>query len=331
MTPPKILTIMASLLMCCWSCASLTKSQLTEVNAFGQLTQNFSAYPSKFILSFNTINEKEALFRANSRLEATIHFDEIDSAYARKKANDKFSDKANLTFKIIDKYAQGLVSLTADKHTKQMDTAVQGFGSNLDRLIGKYNAIDPKDQLPAGIGGAVTELIRLGGEQYIRSRQAIEVKLFVTRADPMIAKLTSNVLQILGDSTKNKNGKVSNFSDMITQLRSDLQTDYTAFLGKRVITISMKKNMQKLDSTSFINYHYATLDDDRECLQLLSDLNALQELLDNIKTATDNLARAHHKLLTDIDTKKSLLEVASELQAYGDNINDLKTAIEKIK
>ncbi|WP_426672058.1 hypothetical protein ACPPVU_12585 [Mucilaginibacter sp. McL0603] len=313
-------------------CASLTKSQLNEVNTFGQLTSNFSAYPSKFILSFNTINEKEALLRANSRIDPDTHFTEIDSAYQHKKENDTLTGKSDLTFKIIDKYAQALVLLTADKHTKQLDTAAKSFGTNIDGLITNYNKIDSKDQLPTGIGGAVAELITLGGEQFIRSRQAKETKDFVTKADPMIIRLTNNVIAQLGNGAKDKNGQPVTFSDLVNQLRQDIKTDYKAFLGKRTTDIVIKKNKDNADySASFINYRYATLDDDRECLQLLSDLDALQRLLNDTKTATANLAKAHHKLLTDIDTKKSLVEFATELQTYGDNIKDLKTAIQKIK
>lgn len=118
--------------------------------------------------------------------DAGIHYNDIEKAYTHTKQDDLLTEKADLTFKIIDKYAQALVLLSADKHSKQLDTAAQSFGTNLDGLITKYNALDPHDQLPSNIGGAVAELLTLGGEQYIRVRQANEVKAFVTKADPMI-------------------------------------------------------------------------------------------------------------------------------------------------
>jgi hypothetical protein len=54
-------------LACCISaCASLTKSQLAEVNTFGQLTKNFSIYPSKVVNSFNAIHQEQQLYLANA-------------------------------------------------------------------------------------------------------------------------------------------------------------------------------------------------------------------------------------------------------------------------
>jgi hypothetical protein len=325
----KLLLCLLPLFSC--GCASLTKSQLTEVNTFGELSKNFSAYPSKFILSFNTIMEKEALFRANSRLDGAVHFNGIDSAYQRRTINDHLTDKADLTFKIIDKYAQSLVLLTSAKHSQQLDTAAQAFGTNMDALIGQYNKIDPADRLPTGIGGAVSALLTFGGEQYIRCRQADSVKVFVRKGDPLITKLTANILQQIGVGVTDKDGNNSKFTDLIVQLRADLKTDYVAFLGKRIITINSKANTAGRDSSSYINYRYATLDDDRECMQLLFDLDNLEGMLKATVTATQGLAKAHSQLLKDLDTKKNLKEFASDLQDYGESIKTLKTAIQKIQ
>jgi len=313
------------------SCSTLTKSQLAEINTYGQLTEKYAGYPGKFVLSINSVRMKQELLSANSQLSAGDHFDKIKEAYDHKKANDKLGPKADLSFKIINKYAQALILLSSDQHQKTVDTAVNNFGTSLDGLIEKYNTINSSDPLPKGIGATVSELLMFGAKQYVKSQQAKKIKIFVNDADPMITKLTNNILVQLDGGLKASGGATFTFTNLIGRLRNDLRGNYIDFLGDRITTINKSTKPGKQEVTAYINYTPATLDDDKECVQLLSDLDHLDVMLAELKAATVNIAKAHKKLLTEINSPRSLKENAEEIQMLGDNINSIKNSIQNIK
>ncbi len=205
-TATKTISTLISILLL-YSCASLTKSQLNEVNQFGQLTSHFSAFPGKVVSSYNQIHQQQELFRANSLPDPESNFQAIVEANDFKQKTDLITPKIDLTLKVIDQYAQGLILLTSDKHSKKLDTAAQGIGTNLDGLITQYNKINSGDQLPTGIGSAIAALITLGGDAYIRSKQADDVLKLVPQGDIVIAKMTDNIMDFL--NTNNINGGVS--------------------------------------------------------------------------------------------------------------------------
>jgi hypothetical protein len=361
-TTAKILFALVIPLLFC-KCASLTKSQLTEVNQFGQLTKNFSTYPGSLYSSYLAIHEKALMYSANATTGAEEHFQLINSAYRLKKKMDSLEQKMDLTFQIVDNYGQSLVLLTSPTHSAQLDTASQSLGTNLDGLIAKYNSINTAHPLPTGIGGAISELITLGGEQYIRSRQADEVKAFVQKADPMIAELMDELTNHLQSPLNSPAGQPATFLDLLKSERDEVHQDYTFYLGYNadLITIqpaSAKKGQVETNiaiiktdprkskrqdtvlkgTLAFPAYSGAiqkqrasSLASDQDCFQMLADLDNLDSLYNQTLVAIGNLKKAHHKLLADIQEKKTLKEIVAELQEYGDDVKKMYTTLKAIK
>jgi hypothetical protein len=337
-------------------CASLTKSQLTEVNEFGSLTANFSTYPVGLYTSYLSIHEKALMYSANSITGPEDHYKSISSAYQLKKSLTAKNKELDLTIRIIDKYGQSLVYLTSPEHTAQLDTASKSLGSNLDGLIEQYNSINSAHPLPTGIGGAVSELVTLGGEQFIRSRQAKEVKEFVQKADPMITQLADAMLTHLKGPLKSPTGPPLTFPELIANERKEVHQDYVFFLGYNPLPDSItlrpeslkqvqkKSNGKEKSKTSFKdtagfpvykgtiqNQRFATLANDQDCFQMLEDLDNLEILYNQTLTAIESLKKAHHKLLTDVREKKSLKEIAIEVQAYGGDVQNMYATLKAIK
>lgn len=344
-------------------CASLTKSQLTEVNAFGCLTQKFSACPGSLYGSYLLIHEKALMYSANAITNPADHYKSINSAYQLKKSLESKSHEMDLTFQIIDKYGEALACLTSPEHSALLDTASKNLGPNLDGLITKYNSINTGHQLPTGIGGAFAELITLGGEQYIRSKQAEEVKDIVQKADPMIAQLMDAISSHFKGPLNSPTGTPATFKQLIDNERNEVRQDYLFFLGYNADTMTIhpmpvKQNAKKTnnealkdgrgkskkqevlakDTVAFPVYsgtiqrqRFATLANDRDCFRMLEDLDRLEELYNQTLTAVEDLKKAHHQLLLDIQEKKNLKEMVEELQVYGDDVKNMYTTLKAIK
>jgi hypothetical protein len=320
-------SFLPGLLVLCTGCASLTKSQLNEVNAFGQLTCNFSAYPGTVVSTYNHIHQEQELYRANSLANPSAHFTAIAQANDFKRITNPFSEKIDLTLKIIDQYAQGLVLLTSNKHNKTLDTAATKFGTSLDGLITNYNKLDPSAKLPTGIGSAVAAVITLGGDIYIRAKQAEDIKQIVPMGDKIIEKMTENLLAFLGpvDDPDTKGLKY-----LISQEKISVGNNYQAYLGLNRDEISINKDKESIPG--FIKHErFASMNDDKDCLQMLQDLDGAEELRLQCIEAINGLRKAHAKLLVEVEKKVTIKEYAQELQDYSSDIKNMYNTAKAIK
>ena len=262
----------------------------------------------------------------------------------------------DLIIHIIDAYGQSLVCLTSPEHSAQLDTASKSLGTNLDGLIGQYNSINSAHPLPTGIGGAVSELVTLGGEQFIRSRQAKEVKEFVQKADPMIIQLMDALSNHLKGPLKSPNGSSFTFPDLIANERKEVHQDYVFFLSYNPLPDSITLHPEALkqaqrkpankeksktsakDTVAFPvykgviqNQRFATLANDQDCFRMLEDLDNRELLYNQTLTAIESLKKAHHKLLTDLQEKKDLKEIGIEVQAFFGDVQDMYATLKAIK
>ena len=182
-------------------CASLSKSQIESVNQFAKTTQNFSAFPSHIMSELAEIRLARSLYYANSLSDANLHIDELDSSYEQNIFDNAMSTKVDITFMIIDKYAQSLLLLSSDKFGDDLVDQAKSFGIGIDSLVTLNNAIVGNEKLPRGIGAAVSQLVVIGGKQYIRIKQAKEIKKFVSIADTLVNTMCSHLLTFLKSST----------------------------------------------------------------------------------------------------------------------------------
>ncbi|HEY4323829.1 MAG TPA: hypothetical protein VGN20_07575 [Mucilaginibacter sp.] len=310
------------------SCATLTKSQLNEVNAFGQLTSNFSAFPGTIVSNYNQVHRQTQIYRANSLAKPEAHVEAIAIANDFAKVTNPYEQKIDLSLKIVDQYAQGLILLTSNKHNKTLDTAATKFGTNLDGLVSTYNKIDPGAKLPTGIGAAVAAVITFGGDIYIRSKQAEDVKQVVPMGDVIIEKITINLLTFLGPiiDTDRKEG----LAYMIRQERITIANNYIAYLRLNRDDISIDRDKENF--SGFIKHErFASISDDKDYLKMLQDLDGAELLRQQCVQAVIGLRKAHAKLLQDIQQKVTLKQFAQELQDYGSEVQTIYKTIKAIK
>ncbi len=166
------------------SCASLTKSQLDAVNAFGQPAVIFQHIRAALFLFTIT-------FMCRTKCSGpTVYPIPNNTLRPSAQANDfklktrLISEETDLSLHIIDQYAQSLVMLTsAAKPVNQLDTASHNFGNNIDSLVSKYNTLKPQSPLPTGHGDDLSAL-RWPGATFISTanRPKQYERLYCSRA-----------------------------------------------------------------------------------------------------------------------------------------------------
>ena len=292
-----ILTV--SMTIC--SCASLTKTQIESVNQFAHHSQNFSAFPGRIMTELAEIRTIRGVWYANSLAVPKFHIDVLDSVYFNKTHAYNVSEKSDITFRVIDKYAQSLALLSCDRYEKEFVKQTEGFGVGLDTLIKRYNRIDNTVALPEGVGAVAGKLVIMGGRQYIMSRQAREIKKFVPQADTLVAVMTSNLLQFL---------KSENIDELIRAEEFGLNQNYLSYIR------------QSQGTSTQADFQY---------LELKSRLDAVKQLRSKTITATKSMRNAHSELLKSIQKKKKLIESLQGLKVMAEQVRDLKATVDKIE
>ncbi|MEJ7769632.1 MAG: hypothetical protein WKF89_17570 [Chitinophagaceae bacterium] len=301
------------------ACSTLTKTQINAVNQFAQTSKGFSAYPSKIMESLAQIRSKRGIYFANSLDNPALHIQELDSIYSFKKQDYVISRKIDITFKVIDKYAQSLLLLSSDKFEKDLDIQALHFGEDLDSLTVRYNSITNVQKVPVAIGAAISQLVAFGGRQYIRARQAKEIKKFVPQADTLIAVMSNNLLDFLLSS---------NIQELIKNEEKGVNNNYLSYL-RHVKTVS---SLVSGGDTSLLAFNTkSTIENDNEYMDLKTQLDGVKKLRQLTIDATRRLRKAHTKLLDAIARKRNLKTTIWEVQQLYDGIKEIKSAIELIE
>jgi hypothetical protein len=318
-------SLLVVIVVLCSGCASLTKSQLNAVNDFGQFTCNFSSYPGSIISIYNNAHVQNEMFRANSITNPEQHFEAISLANDFKKKSQLISQETDLSLHIIDQYAQSLVALTSAKPVNQLDTASHNFGNNLDSLISKYNTLKPQSPLPTGIGNDLSALLMVGGDLYIRSKQAEAVRRVVPQGDVIIAKMCANLLAFLEPADTLKG-----LHYMIAQEKRTLANNYKAYLGLNRDEISIGKDKEAY-SGYLRHQRFVSLNDDELCLNLLQNLDNAELLRRQCVSAVKDLRQAHAQLLAALNEKRTLNNISGIIKNYVADVKSMNLTLTAIK
>jgi hypothetical protein len=323
-------------------CASLTKSQLNQVNQFSQLTESFSCYPQKVFATLNDVRTREQFFIAGSIRDPEKHQQSVLKIDTFRKTGAKLDIEAGLAFQVISDYSQKLVCLTANVYSPKLDTASIPLGANLDNLIGKYNTVAPQHAVPIGIGALFGELVSFGGDLYIHDRQAKGTKEFVTRGDTLIGSMAVTLEGFLS-------GNDNSLMHSIARERENVDNNYLEFLKRndeevrityQADTIYGKNKLRKKDSLGkkdvtvtgqLYAWRSTGIGADSLYINLLDNLDADELLREQCLEAVKCLRKAHHKLMEDLQQKKTLKEVYAELQDYGKSIGQMNSTLKTIK
>lgn len=283
------------------SCASLTRTQIDNVNEFGKVTNNFSLFPSKILIELSDVRKKRGLLYTTTIKTPNLKINELDAIYKQSKSDFNASEKVDITLKIIDKYAQSLIILSSKKHVNNLEAQAKKFGIGIDSLTAIYNSKNVEKKAPIGIGKAIKELIVLGGRQYIKVKQAKHIKKFVSKGDALIELMTANLLEFLNSS---------NINQLIIHEEKMIRRDYLTYLN---------------------HHHKITIQSQIDYLNLKKSINGIKSLHTQTIKATIGLRKAHQKLLNTISTKKKLKESIKEIKELYEDVKELNNIIKKFQ
>ncbi len=328
---------MACLLLFCCSCASLSKSQLDEVNQFGGATKTFAAYPAKLMGALVDVHAQNQYFEVGIIVDPELHRQHVDSIYKWIQTSAKKDAEIALVSQIISDYGQKLVHLTSNAATLQLDTAAQSFGTNLDSLLTKFNTIDPQHKVPTGYAAIISEVIAFGGDIYVHERQAKGAKTFITKGDTLIGTMAAKLEQYLSSDG------INSVKTGISRERKELVHNYTAYLASDNELINLYYKINKHSGKDSVTqkdtvitgtlkaWRSPGIGADSLYIKLLTNLDADETLRQQCLVSVQNLRKAHHKLMEDLQEKKNLKDVYAELQGYGASLRQMHSTSSKIK
>lgn len=302
------------LLFALCGCASLTETQINSINQFAGLTKDFSNYPKKVALELALIKRESRIFDANAQVDRTEHIHRLENIYNDLRLDKTQTEKIELSFQVLDKYAQSLLLLSSqDKIDLQKQT--KDFGIDLDSLIVLYNSIDRVKKIPTGIGGAIRQLVVSGGKHYLRSQQAKDLKKFIPRGNVLVMNMTENLINYLDKKVyiKSLNDSLG-LKDLIVSQKKSLEIDYGSYL-----------------STVFARAQQPPLDSDKKYLTLLSRLDDVEALRKKTIAATRKLQAAHAEINKNILAKKTLKETIKELQLLYEDVKEIRSTVSAIQ
>jgi hypothetical protein len=259
------------------------------------------------VTGIHEVHVRHQLYAANSEASGRAHVNGIKLAYDFKVNSSALPEKMDISFRIIDKYAQSLLLLTANKQTNNIDSFSKNFGTGIDSLITLYNSKTTSGKLPTGIGGAVGTLVAKGGELYIRAKQAKYIREFVPQGDTLIAVMIDNLLGYL-------------------QTSFPTPADTVSILG----LIEAERISTREDYLTFAQQVRPTIENDRDYFQMLADLDNAKLLYTQTIQGAKNLRAAHKQLLEVIKGKKALTETVKELQDYYESVRSMRSTYSKI-
>jgi hypothetical protein len=319
--------------LCLVSCASLTQSQLKEVNAFGGLTKDFAAVPGKIFNTYNEAEVQKQLLLTNAIHGADTHLASLDQFYKNQKNKSMRNKQADAAMQVLNDYAQKLAHLAADVHSKQLDTAALAAGTDLDKLIANYNALVPAHQIPTGIGALFGQALSAAGDIYIRDKQAKAVKSFVTSGDGLVAAIAAAIWENFDDAGSNS------LKSLIESEKADLAKNYLTFRKRdaeeiKIFPVNVKS--QQVESAMSQSgqvdaWHSGSFDADRLYLQCLADLDTDEQLRQQFVAAADKMQKVHHQLLSDLRERRKIKDMYATLQDYAGSVNQLYATYTKIK
>lgn len=183
-------------------CTVLTSSQVNEVKRFANAAQGYGTLPGDVIMAYGEISEENKLLNVtgydfhSGQATPNQALDAMERARTNYEDFNKVASQVNDALKILNIYAENLVTLTSDDYTNSLDKSSTALGQSLDKTLTAYNKAYGKNL--SMIGSIVTEGVRGVGGIYLRHKQTELLKEYVDKADPIIAVLCQDIEDMMG-------------------------------------------------------------------------------------------------------------------------------------
>jgi len=278
-------------------CISVSNQQRKAVQQFASKTKDFSSFPEKIMTELADIRESRGIYYANSLTDTETHLNELNAIFREWMNDDKIPGKVKLIFGILDKYAIGLEQLSSDAPYKTIKELYGKFGTDLELLVDQYNTIEGAGQLPSGMGKLFTSTLSLGTNTYLAARQNRELKKYISRADTLVAALCDEMVAFLSSEGLGR---------LINNEESGVTESFRFYLIKRAPP---------------------TIESEKEYIALMKRLEIVKQLQGQSINAAKALKSAHSKLNELMTQKRSIKEIAVEMNKFYKDLDQLRKLV----
>lgn len=189
--------VLGTLLLTTSACSVLTKSQIEAVKQFALATENYGQLPGDAIRGYrDVVFTRQALEVGRSPTKDDAS-EALHQALEQRDQSTDAAARADRALQILDDYSAMLGLLVSDNYTSELDSSVTDLATQLDAGIKLYNAQFRADQTPLDSFGAIVAAgIRGAGGIWIRHKQTVALREAVTKADPVVAAMTSAIEEL---------------------------------------------------------------------------------------------------------------------------------------
>lgn len=273
------------------SCSVLSKSQITNINAFATTAEKYAAFPSE-------VPRQRASLFLHERLVEVINISDAGRVnLGINKAIDNYkkliisSDKFDLSLLLIQQYASLLTKLSANNFVDNLSSNTNSLNDNLGNLV-KIANTKMTNPIPATVSDAITKVIFLVGQRLTMNKQAKALKEFIPEGQKLIVITMQNI------------------EEAMVTMQDLLEQDKTKFTDTYTANVFM--NVAKMNYLSVNQY-----------VTGLSDFDNLELLRLQSISAARKLSKAHAKLEKSILKKSDLKEIYAETQDFIMSMQDL--------
>jgi hypothetical protein len=185
-----------ALTLCEPACGTLlTKAQTDVVQDFARANGAYAKLPGSVLRSYGDVHFTTRVLGAT---EVSPQLAQIDQALKTLREIDALAVRLDAALDIFDQYRALLERLSSPDLT-DLDGAASSLGSAFEGSIKAYNAVPAVSPLPQ-IGPDIAAGARALGGVFVRHRQLAYLRKFVEQADPVIARLASDVENLVAST-----------------------------------------------------------------------------------------------------------------------------------
>jgi hypothetical protein len=277
-------------------CASLTQSQVDEVNKFAKITEGYNELPPKVYRSYAEIYLIEkSMTAATGKIDNTM--EKVTGAIENyQKILDKMQEVES-SLSVLKSYAKLLQRLSSDEFSDNLSKEAALLGEEIDGGIKLLNEKNNELHLDS-FGSIAAAIVKGAGGIYIKHKQAKALKKCVIGAEPNIKKITLSIETLC-----------SGMDSLTQKKKDDIKVSYRALVVKG----KFKNTPKDVDAL----------------IKLLVRADNIKKAATACINAAGKYRVAHTKLFKMVQKRKTLQTKIKEIMDMYVEIKKIQTLIEK--
>ncbi|MEO8764938.1 MAG: hypothetical protein ABI416_11650 [Ginsengibacter sp.] len=281
-----------------FSCAVLSDSQRKNINTFATVAKNYTNFPGAAVKKSQQLHYNNDVLEASAIPDSTQIIRSLTKAKTEFEKGIVFSNKMNLSLKLIQKYAALLAQLSSDSYVDELGKNARELSGELNNAVDLFNA-QLSTKIPDKVGKGISQIITIIGGRIIQNKQSKALKMFIPIADTLIQLTTVNLVSALDGDLK----------PLIESYKETFQSDFKAII---------------FDHADKVDYNML-----RFYIKSNEDFADVESFRKRCIRAAENMAASHNELKDNIARKKTLTELLVNTKAFIADVKELYAIVNK--